>query len=193
MATRPLDSSRIEAFSDGVLAIVLTLMAFQLIPPTEGTFAALRDRVPAFAVFTLSFVFVAIYWSNHHHLLRVADTIDGRVMWANMLLLFCLTMVPPTTQWLGAHPSAGPPAAALGAISFASGLAYSVLVRAIVRCNPEVRDTLGSDRKGFASLALYAIGVVAALAVHPYVAYGCYVAVSLVWFVPDRRIARLLR
>jgi uncharacterized membrane protein len=197
MSTEPttradIGSARLEAFSDGVLAILITIMAFQLVPPDGGHLADLSDRVPDVLAFALSFVFLGIYWNNHHHLFRVTDRIDAGVMWANMLLLFWLTLIPAATEWLGSHHGDSGPTALYGLICLAAGASYWLLVRRILHANPGSRmvEAIGRDRKGLASIVLYAAGAGLAFA-SPYAGIALFVVVSIMWFVPDRRLATL--
>ena len=182
-------TARTEAFSDGVMAVIITIMALELRAPEGATLEAVRGRLPGLLVYLLSFVIIGIYWNNHHHLLRAADRISGAAMWANLFLLFCLSLIPVLTEWLRDEYRHVLPAAAYGAVGLAAGFAYSILVRALIRANgPDsaVAAAIGSDRKGYASLALYAAGIGLAF-VSPWIAYGCYVAVAVMWFIPDRR------
>jgi uncharacterized membrane protein len=182
-------TARTEAFSDGVMAVIITIMALELRAPEGATLEALRGRLPGLLVYLLSFVIIAIYWNNHHHLLRAAERVSGAAMWANMFLLFCLSLIPVLTEWLRDEYRHPLPAAAYGAVALAAGVGYSILARALIRANgPDsaVATAIGSDRKGYLSLALYAAGVGLAF-VSPWIAYGCYVAVAVIWFIPDRR------
>ena len=180
---------RIEAFSDAVMAVIITIMAFELRPPQGAGLDAVRDRLPGVLVYILSFVFVGIYWNNHHHLLRAADRISGAAMWANLFLLFWLSLIPVLTEWVRDEYRQPLPAAAYGAVALAAGIAYSFLVRALIRANgreSRLARAIGSDTKGYLSLVLYGAAVVAAF-VSPWISYGFFVAVALLWFVPDRR------
>jgi len=193
-STGPLEMGvgRIEAFSDAVMAVIITIMAFELRAPEGFTFAALSDQFPGLLVYILSFTFIGIYWNNHHHLLRVTDRISGAVMWANMFLLFWLSLIPVATEWLRDEYEHPFPAAAYGLISLAAAIAYTILVRALIRANgrdSRLAEAISSDRKGYVSLALYAAGVVLAF-VSPWISYGLYAAVSVMWFIPDRRFTR---
>jgi len=186
-------SERVEAFSDAVFAVILTIMALELRPPGGFTLADVRDDLlPGLLVYALSFTFIGIYWNNHHHLLRAAERISGAVMWTNLFLLFWLSLIPVLTVWLREEYRHPLPAAAYGVVALAAGFAYSLLVRALIRANG--RDSalgraIGSDVKGYASLAIYAAAVALAF-VSPWISYALYVAVALMWFVPDRRFAR---
>ena len=182
-------TARTEAFSDGVMAVIITIMALELRAPAGATLEALRGRLPGLLVYLLSFVIIAIYWNNHHHLLRAAERVSGAAMWANLFLLFCLSLIPVQTEWLRDEYRHPLPAAAYGSVALAAGFGYAILARALIRANgPDsaVAAAIGSDRKGYASLALYAAGVGLAF-VSPWIAYGCYVAVAVMWFIPDRR------
>ena len=182
-------TARTEAFSDGVMAVIITIMALELRAPEGATLEAVRGRLPGLLVYLLSFVIIGIYWNNHHHLLRAAERVSGAAMWANLFLLFCLSLIPVQTEWLRDEHRHPLPAAAYGAVALAAGFGYAILARALIRANgPDsaVAAAIGSDRKGYASLALYAAGVGLAF-VSPWIAYGCYVAVAVIWFIPDRR------
>jgi len=185
-------TARTEAFSDGVMAVIITIMALELRAPEGATLEAVRGRLPGLLVYLLSFVIIGIYWNNHHHLLRAAERVSGAAMWANLFLLFCLSLIPVQTEWLRDEYRHPLPAAAYGAVALAAGFGYAILARALIRANgPDsaVAAAIGSDRKGYASLALYAAGVGLAF-VSPWIAYGCYVAVAVTWFIPDRRFTR---
>jgi uncharacterized membrane protein len=191
---RPLEmgTARIEAFSDGVMAVIITIMALELRAPRGATLDAVVDQLPGLLVYVLSFMIIGIYWNNHHHLLRAADRISGAAMWANLFLLFWLSLIPVLTEWLRDEYRHALPAAAYGVVALAAGLAYSILVRTLIRANGHssaVAEAIGSDLKGYASLLLYAAGVGLAF-VSPWIAYAAYLAVALMWFVPDRRFAR---
>jgi uncharacterized membrane protein len=185
-------TARVEAFSDSVMAVIITIMAFQLRAPRDATLDAVRDQLPGLLAYVLSFVAVGIYWNNHHHLLRAADRISSAVMWANLFLLFWLSLIPVLTEWLRDAYRHALPAAAYGAVLLAAGFAYAILVRALIRANGRtsaVAQAIGSDVKGNASLVLYAAGVGLAF-VSPWISYLLYVAVAVMWFVPDRRFTR---
>ena len=185
-------TARIEAFSDAVMAVIITIMAFELRAPRGTNWGAVRAQLPGVLVYVLSFVVVGIYWNNHHHLLRAAERISGAAMWANLFLLFWLSLIPVLTEWLRDQYHHAVPAAAYGAVALLAGVAYSILVRALIRANGRespVAEAIGSDIKGYGSLVLYAAGVGLAF-VSPWISYGIYVAVALIWFVPDRRFTR---
>ena len=185
-------TSRVEAFSDSVMAVIITIMAFQLRAPRGATLSAVHDQLPGLLVYVLSFVVVGIYWNNHHHLLRVADRISGAAMWANLFLLFWLSLVPVLTEWVRDEYLHALPAATYGTVALAAGLAYAILVRTLVQANgreSRLATAIGSDVKGRLSLVLYAAAIGLAF-VSPWISYGIYVAVALAWFVPDRRFTR---
>ena len=183
---------RVEAFSDGVMAVIITLTAFEIRPPHGTDLAALRHIMPSLLIYLLSFTYIGIYWNNHHHLMRRTERVDGAVMWANLHLLFWLSLVPILTEWMATNYKAVEPATCYGIAALAAAFAYTLLVRTIVSANGgtggELAGSLGSDAKGRLSLGIYALGVVLSF-VTPYLAYGCYAAVALMWFIPDRRLA----
>jgi uncharacterized membrane protein len=193
-------TSRLEAFSDGVLAIVITIMVLELrAPETEsGHVASFGDLVdahlfPVFLSYVLSFVYIAIYWNNHHHLMTTAAHLSGPIMWANMHLLFWLSLVPFTTSWLGQSQGASAPAALYGVNLLMAGVAYLVLTRTIIHedgAGGTLARAVGPDRKGLASPVLYVLGIVAAFVWTP-LAYALYVVVAAMWLIPDRRIERI--
>jgi uncharacterized membrane protein len=191
---RPLEmgTARVEAFSDGVMAVIITLMALELRAPRGATLDAVGDQLPGLLVYILSFVVIGVYWNNHHHLLRAADRISGAAMWANLFLLFWLSLIPVLTEWLRDEYRHALPAAAYGTVALAAGFAYAILVRTLIRANGHssaVAEAIGSDLKGYSSLVLYAAGVGLAF-VSPWIAYAMYVTVIVMWFIPDRRFVR---
>jgi uncharacterized membrane protein len=186
--------SRLEAFSDGVIAILITIMVLELKVPQGADLHALLPLGPVFLSYVLSFVILGIYWNNHHHLLQATKVVDGRVLWANLHLLFWLSLFPFGTAWMGENSFASIPTAAYGAVLLLAALAYFFLVRALIACEgqpPALAAAVGSDRKGKASPLIYAIAFVVAFVV-PAVAVALYVLVAVIWFVPDRRIERTL-
>ena len=186
------DAERLEAFSDGVMAVIITIMVLGLKIPAQATAHSLSESLPSLLVYVLSFTVIGIYWNNHHHLLRSTERINGAVMWANLHLLFWLSLIPVLTEWMAKFYRAHLPASSYGVVTSGAAVAYWILVRAIVRCNGEdsvVGQAVGSDTKGVASILLYLLGVGLAW-VSPWIAYAFYVAVAIVWFIPDRRLAR---
>ena len=188
-----LGSERLEAFSDAVFAVIITIMALELRAPEGHTLAHVRDDLlPGLVAYVLSFSLLGIYWNNHHHLLRAAERINGSVMWTNLFLLFWLSLIPVLTEWVREEYEHPLPAAAYGVVLLASGFAYSLLVRALMRANGRdsaVARAIGSDVKGNLSLVIYAAAIPLAF-VSPGISYALYVVVALVWFVPDRRFVR---
>jgi uncharacterized membrane protein len=182
---------RLEAFSDGVMAVIITIMAFELKAPHGTDLAALRHQLPPLLVYMLSFTYIGIYWNNHHHLLRQTERISGAVMWANLHLLFWLSLVPVLTEWVGTSYHHTEPAAAYGTAALAAAVAYWALIRTIIRANPDsvVSRSIGSDRKGVLSIVIYAAAIGLAF-VTPWISYALYVLVAMIWIVPDRRLVR---
>src|SRR5437868_2627830 len=186
--------NRLEAFSDGVIAIIITIMVLELRVPVGASFTALRPLAPVFLSYVLSFVFVGIYWSNHHHLLQIVEHVNGRVLWANLHLLFWLSLTPFVTSWMGETHFAALPVAIYGGVLFCSGLAYTILVFALVALHGEdspVAVASGRDFKGKTSLALYAASIPLAF-VNRWISCGIFVLVAVMWFAPDQRIERAL-
>ncbi len=185
------EAGRLEAFSDGVMAVVITIMAFGLNVPKDTTWHALAEQVPSLLVYMLSFTMIGIYWNNHHHLLRATVHISGAVMWSNLHLLFWLSLIPVTTKWVGQEHDAHLPASVYGIVALGSAVAFGILVQMIIRANGRdspVAAAIGSDVKGNVSVVLYIAGVGLAW-VSPWIAYALYIAVAVVWFVPDRRLS----
>jgi uncharacterized membrane protein len=189
----PVSRGRLEAFSDGVIAILVTIMVLNLRPPSGDRFTDLRSMVPQLLVYVLSFVMLAIYWNNHHHLMQVVERIDGRVLWANMALLFSLSLMPIATAWLGAHWRASGPVLAYGLVLLAAAIAYFILTTQLLRihaADSRLAVAIGQDWKGKLSAAGYVVAVLLALVVPP-LSIAIYIAIAVVWLVPDRRIERV--
>jgi uncharacterized membrane protein len=186
---------RLEAFTDGVFAIIITIMVLELKVPHGSDFTALASSVPVLLAYVLSFVNVGIFWVNHHHMLHATDRIDGRVLWANLVLLFWLSLVPFVIRWMDEAGLTALPTAAYGVVLAMAGISYTLLQWAIVACNgrsSRLAAALGSDLKGKASIAAYAAAIPLAF-VNPWIAVALYVAVALLWLVPDRRIEGTLK
>jgi uncharacterized membrane protein len=186
------NKTRLEAFSDGVIAILITIMVLELRVPEGADWKSLQPIVPVFLTYVLSFVFLGIYWSNHHHLLHMADRITGGIMWANLHLLFWLSLTPFATGWMGRNNFAPLPTAIYGVVLLFSALAYTILVKMIIAAQgpgSRLKAAIGGDSKGNLSLAMYAAAIPLAF-VNRWIAYALYVAVVLMWLVPDRRIER---
>jgi uncharacterized membrane protein len=185
---------RLEAFSDGVLAVIITIMVLELKAPHAPDLASLRPMIPEFLSYLLSFIFVGIYWNNHHHLLHAVHKINGRVLWANLHLLFWLSIVPLVTDWMGENHLASVPVALYGCVLFMSGVAFTILTHELIACQEKgsvLAVAVGKDYKGKASLALYAIAVPMSF-VDPRISVALYVVVATMWFVPDRRIEKVV-
>ena len=186
--------TRLEAFSDGVIAILITIMVLELKVPHGGNLAALRPVLPVFLTYVLSYVFLGIYWNNHHHLLQAATRVDGKILWANLHLLFWLSLVPFVTNWMGEHTHEPLPTAIYGAVLLCAAIAYTILTRVIIQvqgAHSKLKAAIGSDVKGYVSLACYVAAILSTLVRHE-IAWGFYVLVALIWLVPDRRIERVV-
>ena len=186
--------ARLEAFSDGVIAILITIMVLELKVPHGAGLAALRPLLPVFLTYVLSFVIVGIYWVNHHHLLHATTRVDGRILWANLHLLFWLSLFPFVTGWMGENHFAPLPTAGYATVMFLAGAAYWLLSRAIVARegkDSRLAKALGADAKGKVSVALYAAAIPLAF-VREWLSDAIFVAVALMWLMPDRRIERRL-
>ena len=185
---------RLNAFSDGVIAIIITIMVLELKIPHGADFSDLMPLVPVFFSYVLSFVYVAIYWNNHHHMMHASARVDGAILWANMNLLFWLSLIPFATGWMGQNNFARVPTAMYGMALLMPATAYFLLQRAIIRHHGRdsvLAHAIGRDFKGKASPVLYVIGIVTALFA-PWIAGGLYALVALMWIVPDRRIERAI-
>jgi TMEM175 potassium channel family protein len=181
---------RLEAFTDGVMAVLITIMVLELKVPHGTGWDAIEPLVPGFLTYVLSFVFLGIYWNNHHHMLQVTSHINGAVLWANLHLLFWLSLVPFVTGWMGENHFASLPTAVYGVVLFMAGIAYTILLTAILRLegpHSRLAAAVGRDIKGKVSFTLYAVAVPLAF-VHRLIADAIYVFVALMWLVPDRRI-----
>jgi TMEM175 potassium channel family protein len=186
--------ARFEAFSDGVIAILITIMVLEMKVPHGETFAALKPVLPVFLSYVLSFVYLGIYWNNHHHMLHMVNRVTGRMLWANLHLLFWLSLVPFVTGWAGENHFATIPAAMYGVVLLAAGIAYVILQQLIiVSQGPDspLKRAVGRDWKGKVSPVLYVAGIAGAF-VHSLAALACYVAAACIWLVPDLRIERAL-
>jgi uncharacterized membrane protein len=185
---------RLEAFSDGVLAIIITIMVLELKVPHGDDLSALGPLIPVFISYVLSFVYLGIYWNNHHHMLHAVSKVNGAILWANLHLLFWLSLVPFVTGWMGENHFAAWPVALYGTILLMAGVAYNILCRALI--NFHGRDSalakaVGKDFKGRISVLIYAIAIAISF-VNRWFAFGLYIVVAVLWFIPDRRIERTL-
>ena len=189
-----MNRGRLEAFSDGVIAIIITIMVLEFRVPHGTDLDALLPLLPKFISYVLSFVMIGNYWNNHHHLMHATRHVDGRVLWANLHLLFWLSLVPFVTAWAGESRFASWPVAAWGAVQFMAGIAYTILVRVLLALHggdSALAVAIGRDFKGIISIACYLIAVPLALA-NPALACAIYILVAVIWLVPDRRIERTL-
>ena len=186
--------NRLEAFSDGVIAILITIMVLELKVPHGEDLATLQPLLPVFLSYVLSFVYVGIYWNNHHHMLHAARRIGGAILWANLHLLFWLSLFPFVTGWMGENHFAAMPTALYGVVLLMAAIAYWILQRTIIaREGPDsiLARAIGKDVKGNASVVIYAAAIPAAF-VNQWISQACYIFVAVMWLVPDRRIERML-
>ena len=191
--TFAMTGNRLEALSDGVIAIIITIMVLELKVPHQAEVSALKPLFPVLSSYALSFLGLAIYWNNHHHLFKAVTHVDGSVLWANMHLLFWLSLFPFVTAWMGENNFAAVPVAGFGLVSLLSGISYYILVRALVRShglNSRFAQAVGKDYKGKLSVMLYGAAIPLALA-WPMLAVAIYVLVAAMWFIPDRRMAEV--
>lgn len=183
-----------EAFSDGVFAVIITIMVLEMKSPQGTTLTALKPIIPVFFSYVLSFIYVGIYWNNHHHLLQAVQHVAGGVLWANLHLLFWLSLTPFATAWVGENPLSAWPVALYGGVLFCAGVAYYILTRQLIAhqgADSLLARSIGRDRKGTISIFVYLFAVPLAF-VQPWMACACYVLVAVVWLVPDRRIERAI-
>ena len=189
-----MSKGRMEAFSDGVLAIIITIMVLEMKVPHEANLAALRPLIPVFLSYVLSFIYLGIYWNNHHHLLQAVRQVNGRILWANLHLLFWLSLFPFVTGWMGENHFATVPVAIYGAVLMMAGIAYSILARALISHHGKdstLAMALGRDFKGKISVLFYAVAIPLAF-VHSWFACAIYILVAVMWLIPDRRIEKTL-
>jgi uncharacterized membrane protein len=185
------EAARLEAFSDGVMAVIITIMAFGIEAPSHPTWSALSHRVPSLLIYALSFALIGIYWNNHHHLFAATRRVTGAVMWANLHLLFWLSLIPVATKWIGQLGAHRLPASAYGVVGMGAGAAYRILVGRIIAADDAdapVATAVGSDVKATLSVIAYAAGIGLAW-LSPWIAYAFYIAVAVMWFVPDPRLS----
>ncbi len=190
-----MDKGRLEAFSDGVIAIIITIMVLELKVPHEANFAALRSLIPIFLSYVLSFIYTGIYWNNHHHLLQATRHVNGAILWANLHLLFWLSLFPFGTAWMGENHFATLPVALYGVLLLSAAIAYFILTLTLVAHHGKdstLAIALGRYFKGKLSVAIYAVAIPLAF-VQSWLACGLYILVAAIWLIPDRRIERTLR
>ena len=189
-----MSKGRLEAFSDGVVAIIITIMVLELKIPQSASLAELRPLAPVFLSYVLSFVYIGIYWNNHHHMLQAASRVNGRVLWANLHLLFWLSLVPFVTGWMGENHFAATPVALYGVVLLMAGIAYYILARSLAALHgteSRIAIALGKDVKGLSSTAIYAVAIPLSF-VNPWIAFSAYVLVAARWFIPDRRMEKAI-
>ena len=187
-------TGRLETFSDGVLAIIITIMVLEMKVPHGAEFGALQPLIPVLLSYVLSFIYLGIYWNNHHHMMHVVHRVSGGVLWANLLLLFWLSLVPFVTGWMGENHFAPAPMALYGVVLLMAAVSYTLLVRATLKVEgPDslLARAIGLDRKGKISMLLYVVGIAASF-ISSWLSGAMYVIVALIWLVPDRRIERVL-
>ena len=183
---------RLTAFSDGVLAVIITIMVLELKPPHETEMTAMQPLIPVFLSYVLSFIYIGIYWNNHHHLLHAAQHVNGATLWANLHLLFWLSLIPFTTAWVGENYLDAQPVALYGLVLLFAAVAYFLLTRTLIRLHGKastLAKSIGDDRKGKISIVVYAAGVPLAF-VQPWIAITGYVIVAVMWLIPDPRLER---
>ena len=188
--------TRLEAFSDGVIAIIITIMVLELKAPPDPRADALKPLLSTFLTYVLSFVFVGIYWNNHHHMFHAVDRVSGGILWANLHLLFWLSLVPFVTAWMGEHAAEPAPVATYGIVMLGAAVAYTLLSRVIIAhqgARSRLKAAIGGDRKGQASLLAYLAAIPIALFFQPWMADALYVTIAGLWLVPDRRIEAALK
>ncbi len=189
-----MSKGRLEAFSDGVIAILITIMVLELRPPEGAELADLRPLIPVFLSYVLSFIYVGIYWNNHHHMFQVVQRVDGRVLWANMHLLFWLSLIPVTTAWIDEAGLSAWPAALYGVVLLMAAVAWFIMTRALLAihdADSALARALGRDAKGKVSLVIY-LAAIALSFVVPWLAAALYVLAALIWLIPDRRMEKIV-
>ena len=188
-----MDSSRLEAFSDGVLAIIITIMVLEMKAPEETTLESLIPIIPVFISYLISFIYVGAYWNNHHHLFQITERVNGKVLWANLHLLFWLSLIPFATSWVGENHVESLPVAFYGFILLMSAISYHILQQKIIQGHPEdfALRQAKRNKKEVLSLLLYIVGLVLSF-LNPWLGIGCYIAVLVMWFIPERAIENTL-
>lgn len=190
-----MNKGRLEAFSDGVLAVIITIMVLEMKTPHGTTLAALKPEIPVFLSYLLSFVYIGIYWNNHHHLLHATQHVNGATLWANLHLLFWLSLVPFATDWIGENHFDSWPVAVYGFIFLMAAIAYYILTKTLIHLHGQdstLAVSIGGDEKGKTSIAIYAAAIPLAF-VRPWIAGACYIIVAIMWLVPDRRIEKKIQ
>lgn len=187
-----MSKGRVEAFSDGVFAILITIMVLELRPPEGSSFEALKPLMPKFISYVLSFVYIGIYWNNHHHLFHAVNHVNGKILWCNTLLLFCISLVSFATAWMGENHFVAAPVALYGIVLLICGISYWLLVKALLRHHGKdslLATSIGNDFKGKISIIIYILGVLISF-YNSWISMGLYTVVALIWFIPDTRIEK---
>lgn len=190
-----MNKSRMEAFSDGVLAIVITIMVLKLNPPASMDLPALKEVSPTFLAYILSYIYIGIYWANHHHLINRADAVSGRLLWKNLHWIFWMSLIPTATEWMGINPFKNLPALFYGIILFMCAISYNMLQAEVLKISgkgSELSKRIGKDVKGKASIFMYAVAVIFAIYV-PVVSYLIYVTIAFAWMIPDSRLEKTMK
>ena len=185
-----METNRLEAFSDGVIAIIITIMVLEMKPPHSATIESLRPLMPVFSSYVLSFIYVGIYWNNHHHLLQSATEVSGPILWANMHLLFWLSLIPFVTAWMGENRFSTVPVALYGVVLLMAAIAYMILTVLLIRqhgAESKLAQAIGSDVKGKISIAIYFAAILFSF-LNQWLGFSLYIVVAIMWFIPDRRI-----
>lgn len=194
MKQKYMKTSRLEAFSDGVLAIIITIMVLELKAPAEANLASLMAKAPVFLSYIFSFIYIGIYWNNHHHLFQITQKVNGKILWANLHLLFWLSLIPFTTAWIGEGYIDQLPVMAYGAVLLLCAIAYFILQSVIIGSHGEefpLRKVVGTDKKGKTSIVFYILGIGFAF-LNTWIALAIYAVVAIMWLIPDRRIEESL-
>ena len=189
-----MSKGRLEAFSDGVFAIIITIMVLELHPPEGSSFADLKPLIPKLISYGLSFTYVAIYWNNHHHMFQVVKHVNGRVLWRNIFLLFCLSLVPFVTAWMGENHFSATPVALNGVVLLMAGTAYYLLIHSLIQLHGKdslLAVSIGNDFKGKISVVIYAVGILVSF-FNSWISFALYCCVAFLWVIPDRRIEKRL-
>jgi uncharacterized membrane protein len=187
-----MSKGRLEAFSDGVFAVIITIMVLNMNVPRGADLQALKSVLPVFLSYVLSYIYVGIYWNNHHHLLHASEQVSGGILWANLVLLFCLSLAPFTTAWMGENHYAPLPVAVYGGMLLFAGIAYFILTKSLIAHHGResvLAKSIGNDRKGTISLLVYLLAIPLAF-LRPWIACACYTLVAVMWLLPDRRIEK---
>jgi len=190
-----MNKGRLEAFSDGVFAIIITIMVLELHAPEGSSLEALKPLLPKLISYVLSFIYIAIYWNNHHHTFQVVRHVNGRILWSNILLLFCLSLVPFVTAWMGENHFSATPVALYGIILLMAALAYPVLLRSLIKLHGKeslLASSIGKDVKGKISIVIYVVGILMSY-FNSWISFALYCVVAIIWFIPDTRIEKRVR